>query len=223
MGKVIRSPIRNDTDRNRLVVKNIGLVYSMVNAFFRKHPEVLGYYFREDAESDGKLGLIRASELYDPDTGFQFSTYAGWWIRQAIYRGVQNSRFVRAPRAYAVEQGRTDQFAKQRRAKVFFSPPPIFYKDSEKECAWDEADHSVNVENDVRHNELKTEIKNSLRFFDTRSQEILFRRFWENQTLKEIAEDLNLSRERIRQIQDQCLDKLREIFIQKNVRVENFI
>jgi RNA polymerase primary sigma factor len=53
---------------------------------------------QDDLYQEGMLGLLRAVDLYQPELGFRFKTYAGWWIEQHIYRAIDNDdRQVRLP------------------------------------------------------------------------------------------------------------------------------
>lgn len=74
--------------RNRMIEGNLRLVVSIAKKFQGR-----GVPF-EDLVSEGNLGLIRAVERFDASIGAAFSTYATWWIRQAIFRA-----FERLPRA----------------------------------------------------------------------------------------------------------------------------
>ncbi len=71
--------------RNALVVSNIGLVHLIANQFFRPP---LRY---EDLLQEGTLGLIRATETFEPDRNIRFSTYSVYWIRAKIQRHIQRN------------------------------------------------------------------------------------------------------------------------------------
>ena len=81
-----------DCARQRFVRANLRLVVSVARHWGRSGIPLL------DLIQDGNLGLIRAVERFDYRKGFRFSTYATWWIRQAVGQAVANSgRLVRLP------------------------------------------------------------------------------------------------------------------------------
>jgi RNA polymerase primary sigma factor len=86
--------------RARLIEKNLKLVVAVAKKY-----RGMGLPF-EDLIQEGNLGLMRAAERFDPEMGNHFSTYAIWWIRQAIGRAVEDKgRAIRLP-AYAQEKVR---------------------------------------------------------------------------------------------------------------------
>jgi RNA polymerase primary sigma factor len=84
---------RGDQDaKDRMVSSNLRLVVSIAKHYQGQRISLL------DLIQDGVLGLIRAAEKFDYRRGYKFSTYATWWIRQAIERGIANkSRTIRVP------------------------------------------------------------------------------------------------------------------------------
>ena len=82
----------DEAGRKRMIESNLRLVVKISRRYLNRGLALL------DLIEEGNLGLIHAVEKFDPERGFRFSTYATWWIRQTIERGIMNqTRTIRLP------------------------------------------------------------------------------------------------------------------------------
>jgi RNA polymerase nonessential primary-like sigma factor len=82
----------DEVARQRMIVANLRLVVMIARRYQHRGLDL------NDLVEEGNLGLMHAVEKFDPERGFRFSTYATWWIRQSIERGLMNqARTIRLP------------------------------------------------------------------------------------------------------------------------------
>jgi RNA polymerase sigma factor (sigma-70 family) len=242
----LRRIIRHGDEATDTFVKaNLRLVVSIAKRYQAADLPLL------DLVQEGNLGLIHAVEKYDWRKGFKFSTYATWWIRQAITRGIANTgRTVRLP-IHATELLNSVAQARIRLEATLGRRPTIAelaedlcldrYKvveiiryvtepvslsealrpDGDAELGDVVEDRSaVSPFEAAAASLLSGEIAKMLVVLDDRERAIIRLRFGldrgEPRTLDEVGAHFNLTRERIRQIQDRAISKLRHPTLELN-------
>lgn len=105
--------------RDELITRNIDLVRWVAKDFRGSGLEY------EDLVQEGTKGLIRAVEMFDPDLGYRFSTYAIWWIRQSIRRGIDDTaNTIRIP-VHRLDSIRSLRRMRRRLRSELGTDPPL--------------------------------------------------------------------------------------------------
>lgn len=226
--------------RRKLIRSNLRLVVKIAHDFKGLGLPLL------DLISEGNIGLMKAVTKFDPSKGAKFSSYAAWWIKQAMRQGLANqSRTIRIPIQSAgkinrIKQARTElqheldreptdgeiaaklNFSKRtvsglRRADLtgFSLNDPIQNNENSKfeEIIADQKASSPDIV--LGKNESLERLMDLLDALDDRESLILRMRFGIDgnppRTLEQVSAHIGRTRERVRQIQNQALTKLKEM------------
>ncbi|HUW55722.1 MAG TPA: RNA polymerase sigma factor RpoD/SigA [Planctomycetota bacterium] len=224
--------------REQMIRANLRLVVNIARSYLNR-----GLTFMDLIE-EGNLGLLRAVEGFQPAQGYRFSTYASWWIKQAIRRALINKvKTIRIP-AYMVELiakaksveaemktrlGRSptiteialemdlprEKIAMMRRAAGTAAQSASQGPESSPGLSEMLADEKTPMPDEALFGEQEKEtIHKLLDSIDVREAKVLRMRYGlggeEPKTLKEIGEILGLTRERVRQIENEALKKLNQ-------------
>ena len=229
---------RLEAKRNEFIEANLRLVVKIANRYRNRHVSL------SDLIQEGNLGLLRAVEKFDWQRGFKFSSYATWWIHQAVIRAMaEKGRLIKVPIYFTERIRRVDRMYQSLSRElekepslaelaegmgleerevtnlILTSKEPISLEaglgdledislaDVLEDARVEQADEAL------KRNSLVDELEEALKTLSPREEQVLRLRYGlgedQDHTLEEIGAQFGVSRERVRQIEQKGLRKLR--------------
>lgn len=234
LGRRVRAG--SEAARQEFIERNLKLVISIAGRYRAR-----GVDFADLVE-EGNLGLMRAVDKFDPEMGYRFSTYAAWWIRQAVERALMNqSKTVRTPihrqREYWAERRQQEAHMQGEPGYVrkhldhWFSPQDQIIS-LDQPVDGDEGAYAVDLlvsdepgpEEQLIESDQATHVAEWLSLLPDQQRIVLTRRYGldgrDPETLLAIGERMGTTRERVRQIQVDGLKTLRRLVANGRIPVD---
>lgn len=172
--------------RNEIAARNIGLIHFVIKRFF---PAIWNSQERDIAVSDASLGLLRAIDLFEPNRGFRFSTYA----TRAIF--TNTVRWAKQ---------RSKHFGDGQLSAIVSSATDGSFNDLVADARSSDPASAIGLSIDAMNHAIEN-------LGDSNMQAVITMRFYQNMTLQQTGECMGLTKERVRQIEEKALHRLRKM------------